>query len=119
MKYCLKQGLEHEKLFTGGAFLMSKQTTPEFLFEPKLLPQQLFEKFIVFNVNAGYRGRGTPNGLNLIKGNKATLTLTDKGEMNKAAQERYKLMLLKYFKGGRSAMDELNHEVKRIYKMVA
>ncbi|EKU37409.1 hypothetical protein ACINWC141_1082 [Acinetobacter sp. WC-141] len=57
--------------------------------------------------------------MNLIKGNKATLTLTDKGEMNKAAQERYKLMLLKYFKEGRSAMDELNHEVKRIYKMVA
>lgn len=98
---------------------MSKQTAPEFLFEPKLLPQQLFEKFIVFNVNAGYRGRGTLHGVNLIKGNKATLTLTDKGEMNKAAQERYKLMLLKYFKEGRSAMDELNHEVKRIYKMVA
>ncbi|EJG23010.1 hypothetical protein M214_1164 [Acinetobacter baumannii CI86] len=39
--------------------------------------------------------------------------------MNKAAQERYKLMLLKYFKEGRSAMDELDHEVKRIYQMVA
>jgi len=75
-----------------------EQTTPELLFEPKLPPQQLFEKFIVFNVNTGYRGRGTPNGVNLIKGNKATLTLTDKGEMNKAAQERYKLMLLQYFK---------------------
>ncbi len=49
---------------------MSKQTTPEFLFEPKLLPMQLFEKFIVFNVNAGYRGKGTPHGVNLIKGNK-------------------------------------------------
>ncbi len=57
--------------------------------------------------------------MNLIKGNKATLTLTDKGVMNKAAQERYKLMLLKYFKEGRSAMDELKHEVKRIYKQVA
>jgi len=66
---------------------MSKQITPEFLFEPKLLPMQLFEKFIVFNVNACYRGRGTPHGVNLIKGNKATLFLTDKGEMNKAAQE--------------------------------
>lgn len=98
---------------------MSKQITPDFLFEPKLLPQQLFEKFIVFNVNAGYRGRGTPHGVNLIKGNKATLTLTNEGVMNKAAQERYKLMLLKYFKEGLTAMDELNHEVKRIYKMVA
>ncbi|QIT17246.1 hypothetical protein [Acinetobacter pittii] len=98
---------------------MSKQTTPEFLFEPKLLPQQLFEKFIVFNVNAGYRGRGTLQGVNLIKGNKATLTVNNKGVMNKAAQERYKLMLLKYFKEGRSAMDELNHEVKRIYRQVA
>lgn len=98
---------------------MSKQTTPEFLFEPKLIPQQLYEKFIVFNVNAGYRGRGTPYGVNLIKGNKATLTLTDKGEMNKADQERYKLMLLKYFKEGWSAMDELDHEVKRIYRQVA
>ncbi|EXC28094.1 hypothetical protein [Acinetobacter sp. 809848] len=98
---------------------MSKENIPEFLFEPKLLPQQLFEKFIVFNVNAGYRGRGTPLGVNLIKSNKATLTLTNEGVMNKAAQERYKLMLLKYFKEGRSAMDELNHEVKRIYKMVA
>lgn len=98
---------------------MSKQITPDFLFEPKLLPQQLFEKFIVFNVNAGYRGRGTPNGVNLIKGNKATLTLTNDCVMNKAAQERYKLMLLKYFKEGRSAMDELDQEVKRIYKMVA
>ncbi|MFW1841792.1 hypothetical protein ACG9YY_02315 [Acinetobacter pittii] len=97
---------------------MSKQTTPEILFEPKLLPQQLFEKFIVFNVNTGYRGRGTPHGVNLIKGNKATLTLTDKGEMNKAAQERYKLMLLKYFKEGRPAMDELNHEVKHIYRQI-
>ena len=28
-------------------------------------------------------------------------------------------MLLKYFKEGRSAMDELDHEVKRIYRMVA
>jgi len=98
---------------------MSKENIPEFLFEPKLLPQQLFEKFIVFNVNAGYRGRGTTHGVNLIKGNKATITVTNEGEMNKAAQERYKLMLLKYFKEGRSAMDELNHEVKRIYRMVA
>ncbi|MFP0263717.1 hypothetical protein [Acinetobacter pittii] len=98
---------------------MSKENIPEFLFEPKLLPQQLFEKFIVFNVNAGYRGRGTPHGVNLIKGNKATLTLTNEGVMNKAAQERYKLMLLKYFKEGRSAMDELSHEVKRIYRQVA
>ncbi|EKL47605.1 hypothetical protein J600_3509 [Acinetobacter baumannii 268680] len=57
--------------------------------------------------------------MNLIKGNKPTLSLTDKGVMNKAAQERYKLMLLKYFKEGRSAMDELDHEVKRIYQMVA
>ncbi|MBR7736731.1 hypothetical protein [Acinetobacter nosocomialis] len=98
---------------------MSKQTTPEFLFEPKLLPQQLFEKFVVFNINAGYRGRGTPHGVNLIKGNKATLTVNNKRVMNKAAQERYKLMLLKYFKEGRSAMDELDCEVKRIYQMVA
>lgn len=98
---------------------MAKQTTPEFLFEPKLLPQQLFEKFVVFNVNAGYRGRGTPHAVNLIKGNKATLMVNNDGEMNKAAQERYKLMLLKYFKEGRSAMDELNNEVKRIYRAVA
>ncbi|MGQ0789008.1 hypothetical protein ACT4WX_12290 [Acinetobacter baumannii] len=98
---------------------MSKQITPEFLFEPKLLPQQLFEKFIVFNVNAGYRGRDTPHGVKLIKGNKATLSVSNEGVMNKAAQERYKLMLLKYFKEGRSAMDELDHEVKRIYRMVA
>ncbi|MGN5754874.1 hypothetical protein ACNQO8_08130 [Acinetobacter calcoaceticus] len=98
---------------------MSKENIPEFLYEPKLLPMQLFEKFIVFNVNAGYRGRGTPHGVNLIKSNKATLTLTNEGLMNKAAQERYKLMLLKYFKDGRSAMDELNHEVKRIYRQVA
>mgnify|MGYP007060324719 FL=1 len=118
MKYCLKQGLEHEKFFTGGTILMSKQTTPEFLFEPKLLPMQLFEKFIVFNVNAGYRGKGTPHGVNLIKGNKGTLSVSNEGVMNKAAQERYKLMLLKYFKEGRSAMDELDHEVKRIYRMV-
>lgn len=80
---------------------------------------QLFEKFVIFNVNAGYRGRGTPQGVNLIKGNKTTLTVSNEGVMNKAAQERYKLMLLKYFKEGRSAMDELNHEVKRIYKAVA
>ncbi|MDO7194652.1 hypothetical protein Q5M49_13300 [Acinetobacter nosocomialis] len=98
---------------------MAKQTTPEFLFEPMLLPQQLFEKFVVFNVNAGYRGRGTPHGVNLIKGNKATLMVNNDGEMNKAAQERYKLMLLKYFKEGKSAMEELNHEVKRIYIAVA
>ncbi|MDC4376176.1 hypothetical protein NQ658_04245 [Acinetobacter baumannii] len=98
---------------------MSKQTTPDFLFEPKLLPQQLFEKFVVFNVNAGYRGKGTPHGVNLIKGNKATLSVSNEGVMNKAAQERYKLMLLKYFKEGRSAMDELDQEVKRIYRMVA
>lgn len=87
---------------------MSKQTTPEFL----------FEKFIVFNVNIGYRGRG-PHGVNLIKGNKVTLTLNNKGGMNKPAQERYKLMLLKYFKERRSAMDELNHEVKHIYRQIA
>lgn len=98
---------------------MAKQTTPEFLFEPKLLPQQLFEKFVAFNVNAGYCGKGTQHGVNLIKGNKATLTVNNKGVMNKAAQERYKLMHLKYFKKGRSAIDELNHEVKRIYKAVA
>lgn len=98
---------------------MAKQTTPEFLYEPKLLPQQLFEKFVVFNVNAGYRGRSTPHGVNLIKGNKATLMVNNEGVMNKAAQERYKLMLLKYFKEGRSAMDELKHEVKRIYRAVA
>ncbi|WP_284081630.1 hypothetical protein [Acinetobacter nosocomialis] len=46
-------------------------------------------------------------------------TVNNKGVMNKAAQERYKLMLLKYFKEGRSAIDELNHEVKRIYRAVA
>ncbi|ELW88767.1 hypothetical protein J552_4369 [Acinetobacter baumannii 951631] len=57
--------------------------------------------------------------MNLIKGNKATLSVSNEGVMNKAAQERYKLMLLKYFKEGRSAMDELDHEVKRIYRMVA
>ncbi|MBD0087481.1 hypothetical protein IAF26_14480, partial [Acinetobacter baumannii] len=48
-----------------------------------------------------------------------TLSVSNEGVMNKAAQERYKLMLLKYFKEGRSAMDELDHEVKRIYRMVA
>ncbi|MFY0083575.1 hypothetical protein ABTP93_15770 [Acinetobacter baumannii] len=68
---------------------------------------------------AGYRGKGTPHGVNLIKGNKGTLSVSNEGVMNKAAQERYKLMLLKYFKEGRSAMDELDHEVKRIYRMVA
>ncbi|EMJ7145230.1 hypothetical protein V7939_002949, partial [Acinetobacter baumannii] len=51
--------------------------------------------------------------------NKATLSVSNEGVMNKAAQERYKLMLLKYFKEGHSAMDELDHEVKRIYRMVA
>lgn len=65
---------------------MVKHTTPEFQFEPKLLPQQLFEKFVVFNVNAGYRGKGTPHGVSLIKGNKSTLTVSNKGVMNKAAQ---------------------------------
>ncbi|MFL1425327.1 hypothetical protein ACJOWW_12835 [Acinetobacter baumannii] len=74
---------------------------------------------MVFNVNAGYRGKGTSLGVNLIKGNKATLSVSNEGVMNKAAQERYKLMLLKYFKEGRSAMDELDHEVKRFYRMVA
>jgi|GEM_PF-509720 len=100
---------------------MSKQTTPEFLFEPTILPEQLFNKFVVFNVNAGYRGRGrgTEHGVNLVKGNKATLSVSAKGVMNKAAQERYKLMLLKYFKEGRSVIDELNHEVKRNYRQVA
>ncbi|MDC4679835.1 hypothetical protein NQ804_06950 [Acinetobacter baumannii] len=92
---------------------------PEYQKALDALLQRVKESKTPAEVNAGYRGKGTPHGVNLIKGNKPTLSLTDKGVMNKAAQERYKLMLLKYFKEGRSAMDELDHEVKRIYQMVA
>ena len=39
--------------------------------------------------------------------------------MNKEAQERYQLMLKLWFRDGRKFMDDLNTEVRRIYRMVA
>lgn len=39
--------------------------------------------------------------------------------MNKEAQERYELMLKVWLRDGRSFMDDLNIEVRRIYRMVA
>ncbi|MFW2039329.1 hypothetical protein ACG92Y_12580 [Acinetobacter ursingii] len=84
-----------------------------------ILPEKLLEKFLVFNCNAGFAVKGTSKGLQLSRKNQKSLFISQKGEMNKEAQERYQLMLKLWFRDGRKFMDELNTEVRRIYRMVA
>ncbi|ENV79590.1 MULTISPECIES: hypothetical protein [Acinetobacter] len=84
-----------------------------------ILPEQLLEKFLVFNCNAGFAVKGTSKGLQLSRKNQKSLFISHKGEMNKEAQERYQLMLKLWFRDGRKFMDDLNTEVRRIYRMVA
>lgn len=87
--------------------------------EIRILPEPLTEKFIVFNCNAGFSVKGTDKGFYLSKKNKKSLFVSNKGVMNKEAQERYELMLKVWLRDGRSFMDDLNIEVRRIYRMVA
>lgn len=83
------------------------------------LPQQLLNKFIAFNFNAGYRVKGDDKGIYLSKKNQKSLFVSHSGVMNKEAQARYQLMLKMWFRDGRKFMDDLNTEVRRIYRMVA
>ena len=84
-----------------------------------ILPTRMLEKFIVFNCNAGFTAKCTANGFQLSKKNRKSLTVSNNGVMNKEAQERYLLMLNAWLKHGRSFMNELDVEVRRIYRMVA
>jgi len=84
-----------------------------------MLPEPLIEKFIVFNCNAGFSVKGTHKGFYLSKKNKKSLFVSNEGLMNKEAQERYQLMLKIWLRDGRCFMDNLNVEVRRIYRMVA
>lgn len=81
------------------------------------LPTQLLNKFIAFNCNAGFKVKGDDKGIYLSKKNQKSLFVSHTGVMNKEAQERYQLMLKMWFRDGRQFMDDLEAEIRRVWRV--